>query len=62
MKESERNQIWFSPEMLDQRLKTCWFNAWKACLESDGSFNKMKEYYYEWKQNKESYEDQAEEA
>ena len=62
MKENERNQIWFSPEMLERCLKECWFSAWKHCLASDGSFNNMKESYYEWKQNKESYEDQTEEA
>lgn len=52
--------MWFSPEMLDQRLKECWFNSWKFALASDGSFNKMKESYEQWKQNKESYESKSE--
>lgn len=66
MKENERNQIWFSPEMLESMKRQIWLACWRACCESDGTKEEMKVAYQKWSLEplfiKESYEDQTEEA
>lgn len=52
MKDEERNQLWFSPEMLETMRRKIWMAAWCACAASGGTVDEMKSAYENWKLTK----------